>query len=84
MVFKKLVKRGGAVMREWNSYEGLDEGSEMMIAAVTANTVATLCGESMKNWSPQEGEDKLNAVRIALNSAFQMGRSSRRHVKSGS
>ncbi len=74
-LFKQLVSRGNAVMREWHNNDGIDPSSGRMIAELSATTLATLCGEEMNNWTPQERQDKVNAIRIALTSAFQIGRS---------
>ncbi len=73
-VFKQLVNRGCAVMREWNSYENLDGSSERMIAEIAAATLMNLCGEDMKKWTLEEQKDRANALRIALRSSFQIGK----------
>jgi hypothetical protein len=74
-LFRRLVSRGNAVIREWYSNEGVDESSRLMIAELGANTLVNLCGEDMKEWTSKEREDRVNAIRIALTSAFQVGRS---------
>jgi hypothetical protein len=79
--FKKLVVRGSAVMREWLSYEDVDDGSRMMLAAVAASTMTTMCGEQMNSWTQQEKEEKALAMRVALTSAYQIGRATAPHKK---
>jgi len=78
-LFKQLVNRGSAVMREWHCIEGIDESSRRMIAELGATTLLNLCGEDLRSSTPQEREDKVNAIRIALTTAFQIGR----HTKGG-
>lgn len=75
-VFQKLVHRGNAILREWNSTEGLDENSRRMLAELVATSLVTLCGDEMKKWTPQEREEKVNALRMAMTSAFQVGKAS--------
>lgn len=74
-LFKKLVSRGRAVMREWNDTSNLDESSKRMIAELGATMLIDLCGENIPNLTPEERENKVAAVRIALTSAFQIGKS---------
>jgi hypothetical protein len=76
-VFQQLVSRGNAVIRAWHGYEGVDESYQRMIAALSANSLTALCGDELQKMSPKEREDKANFIRIALTTAFQIGRNTR-------
>lgn len=72
-LLKKLVNRGRAVMREWHD-NNLDEISKRMIAELSATMLVDLCGDDICNFTPEERANKANALRIALTSAFQIGK----------
>lgn len=74
--FQTLVNRGNAILKEWHSYEGLDDSSKRMLSELVATSLITLCGNEMKNWTQEELQDRVNMLRIAMTSAFQVGRSS--------
>lgn len=74
--FQKLVHRGNAILREWNTSDGLDTNSKKMIAEISATLLMSMCGDEMKKWTTQEREEKVNLLRIAMTSAFQVGRAS--------
>lgn len=80
-LLQRLVIRGNAIMREWYGQTGIDEGSQRMIAELSATTLVNLCGKDIKNWSYEEQKDKANMVRIALTSAYQIGSTVRNHNK---
>lgn len=83
-LINQLVNRGRAVMREWHNSSELDESSKRMIAELGATMLIDLCGNNICDISPEERADKANAVRIALTSAFQIGKNIRvktRHKK---
>ena len=69
--FRKLVKRGNAIIREWHGYEGMDENCRLMIAAISSHAVFHL---NHNGWTPQQIEDNILMLRIALTTAFQIGR----------
>ena len=73
-LFKQLVCRGNAVIREWHTNDDIDGSSKRMIAELTATTLANLS-------ATQERMDEANALRIALTTAFQIGRNTRRAEK---
>jgi hypothetical protein len=75
-IFQKLVHRGNAVLREWSTTDGLDENGKKMLAEVNATLLISLCGDDMKNWTPNERQEKVNLLRTAMTSAFQIGRAS--------
>lgn len=75
-LFQQLVNRGNAVMNEWNSNEGFDTYSNRMAAEIAAATLVSLCGQEMKNWTPEQRNAKAKAIKTAISSAFQIGRNS--------
>lgn len=74
---RKLVARGHAIMNEWHNNENIDNSSRRMIAELTAVILMDVCGGSLKGMSRQECENKTHAIRIALTTAFQIGKCSR-------
>lgn len=73
-MFKRLVHRGTAVLQEWDSQDGLNPCSKLMIDELTAMSLTVVVGEEMRNWSPEERREKVDLLRNALTSAFQIGR----------
>ena len=73
-LFKKLVSRGSAVIREWHNNECVNERERTMIAEIGAFTLLNLCGDSFNNWSQNERDERVNALRIALTTAYQIGK----------
>jgi hypothetical protein len=72
---QQLVSRGTSVIREWHNYDGMDHSIQKMISALSANALTTLC--DLQKMSTKEREDKANFIRIALTTAFQIGRTTR-------
>lgn len=73
-LLEKLVNRGSAVINEWNTRDKMDEASRVMIAEIAASTLVKLCGREIRNWDIEKRRDMADAITIALNSAFQIGR----------
>lgn len=76
-LFKNLVSRGRAIMREWHDNTNLDEASKRMIAELGATMLIDLCGKEIPNFTDEERKSKAAAVRIALTSAFQIGKNTK-------
>lgn len=75
--FTQMVRRGGAVMREWYCHDGITRGVHTLLAGLAANLLSNVFGKQYPAWNKQERKDNANIIRIALVSAYQMGRASR-------
>jgi hypothetical protein len=63
------VRHGIAVMREFHSVDGLDDGTTKMLESLGDAATATL--ESQQEWTPK---DKRTLIMVLLRSACQIGR----------
>lgn len=63
------ARHGIAVMREFHSKEGLDDGTNQMLESL--GDAATVTFDSGQQWTP---DDKRNFFMVLLRSACQIGR----------
>jgi hypothetical protein len=63
------VRHGIAVMREFHSVDGLDDGTRQMLESLGDAATATL--EAKQQWTPH---DKRTLIMVLLRSACQIGR----------